>query len=163
MTEWCKLVENFNRLTCSYSSLIIFGSSCLWNHIMYFVWNLHDCQILRLRPLHVVEDEKERLCWQPLKEFNRIWPLWRQLRVVVGRRTRVPRQVRSQPFRVWWMRHVEVSRFEHLVLQLRFLRERNWSEGCYAEQWRNVRFSLWTSILRLWRVEQAWKMENECC
>ena len=115
------------------------------------------CQILRLRPLHVVEDEKERLCWQPLKEFNRIWPLWRQLRVVVGRRTRVPRQVRSQPFRVWWMRHVEVSRFEHLVLQLRFLRERNWSEGCYAEQWRNVRFSLWTSILRLWRVEQAWK------
>ena len=30
-------------LTISYSSVMAFGSSCLWNHIMYFVWNLHDC------------------------------------------------------------------------------------------------------------------------
>ena len=30
-------------LTCSNSSLIIFGSSCLWNHIMYLVWNLQLC------------------------------------------------------------------------------------------------------------------------
>ena len=32
-----------NCLTCSYSSLIILGSSCLWNHIMYLVWNLQLC------------------------------------------------------------------------------------------------------------------------
>ena len=31
------------KLTCSYSSVIAFGSSCLWNHIMYLVWNLQDC------------------------------------------------------------------------------------------------------------------------
>ena len=30
-------------LTCSYSSLMIFGSSCLWNHIIYLVWNLQLC------------------------------------------------------------------------------------------------------------------------
>ena len=30
-------------LTISYSSVMAFGSSCLWNHIMYFVWNLQDC------------------------------------------------------------------------------------------------------------------------
>lgn len=29
--------------TCSNSSVIVLGSSCLWNHIMYLVWNLHDC------------------------------------------------------------------------------------------------------------------------
>lgn len=29
--------------TCSNSSVICFGSSCRWNHIMYFVWNRHDC------------------------------------------------------------------------------------------------------------------------
>ena len=22
---------------------MVFGSSCLWNHIIYLVWNLHDC------------------------------------------------------------------------------------------------------------------------
>ena len=32
-----------DKFTCSYSSVIVLGSSCLWNHIMYFVWNLHDC------------------------------------------------------------------------------------------------------------------------
>lgn len=32
-----------SKLTCSYSSVIAFGSSCLWNHIMYLVWNLQDC------------------------------------------------------------------------------------------------------------------------
>lgn len=30
-------------LTCSNSSVMVLGSSCLWNHIMYLVWNRHDC------------------------------------------------------------------------------------------------------------------------
>lgn len=30
-------------LTCSKSSVIDFGSSWRWNHIMYLVWNLQDC------------------------------------------------------------------------------------------------------------------------
>lgn len=31
------------ELTCSNSSVMVLGSSCLWNHIMYLVWNRHDC------------------------------------------------------------------------------------------------------------------------
>lgn len=30
-------------LTCSNSSVMVLGSSCLWNHIMYLVWNRQDC------------------------------------------------------------------------------------------------------------------------
>lgn len=30
-------------LTCSNSSVMVLGSSCLWNHIMYLVWKRHDC------------------------------------------------------------------------------------------------------------------------
>lgn len=30
-------------LTCSNSSVMVLGSSCLWNHIIYLVWNRHDC------------------------------------------------------------------------------------------------------------------------
>ena len=39
-TMW--IHENKDIVTCSNSSLIVFGSSCLWNHIMYLEWNLHD-------------------------------------------------------------------------------------------------------------------------
>ena len=40
----CSLLLSYLSLrTCSYSSLIILGSSCLWNHIMYLVWNLQLC------------------------------------------------------------------------------------------------------------------------
>lgn len=34
---------NERGLTCSNSSVMVLGSSCLWNHIMYLVWNLQDC------------------------------------------------------------------------------------------------------------------------
>lgn len=34
---------NGGGCTCSNSSVIVLGSSCLWNHIIYLVWNLHDC------------------------------------------------------------------------------------------------------------------------
>ena len=30
-------------LTCSNSAVMVLGSSCLWNHIMYLVWNRQDC------------------------------------------------------------------------------------------------------------------------
>lgn len=30
-------------LTCSNSSVMVLGSSCRWNHIMYLVWKRHDC------------------------------------------------------------------------------------------------------------------------
>ena len=59
------------------------------------------------------------------------------------------------------MRHVQVSRFEHLVLQLRLLGEGHGSQGCDAEQRRNVCFSLGTSILRLRTVEQAWTKKKQ--
>lgn len=34
--------DDDNWLTCSYSSVIAFGSSCLWNHIMYRMWKRQD-------------------------------------------------------------------------------------------------------------------------
>ena len=38
------------------------------------------CQVLRLRSLHVVEDEEQRLCAQPLEEVYRIASRWRCLK-----------------------------------------------------------------------------------
>lgn len=35
--------SKYTYVPCSYSSVATFGSSCLWNHVLYFLWYLHDC------------------------------------------------------------------------------------------------------------------------
>lgn len=35
--------SKYTYVPCSKSSFVTVGSSCRWNHVLYFLWYLHDC------------------------------------------------------------------------------------------------------------------------